>query len=226
MSLSSRFRFVSVIQGLALAGLVTAATVLLFAAAPSMVLADSVTDQYTEPEVPKVQPDKNRPDNRGPNKDSGPNKDRPDTGSNRVDDSAKPISEGPSGAEPSSVEPNHVESRGSNPGKADGSVPDRSADSGTRPGGSPDGGVGDPDSDNKTEDEKSAAAALSGIGGGGGFGGGSGFSLIIGFILLLPLIAGGSYILWRQYGGGDDETRDLLRTALRGDKSGPPPGNG
>ena len=179
-----------------------AAVALLFAATPGTALADSAAEQYTEPQIPTVPSDDNR------SGEPGSNQAGTGSGGPGSVDGSTGAATGPS----SDLDPpaDSAPSPDSDP-SAD-STPSPDSDPST------DGGADEVGADKSAEDREAAAAALSGIGGGGGGSAGSGFELIIGLILLLPLILGGSYILWRQYGDGDDETRAQLQAILKDPK--------
>lgn len=145
--------------------------ILVFAAAPSPVLADSVTDQYKEPELPYV------PEDNGNGNEDKPPRDNSKEGNGTGSIGTAGTSSG-----------TDTSSGGTTTGGTDGTgAKDKGKDKSKNK-----------DKSGKKDEQNTAAAAVSGSGGDDG--GGPGAGLIIGLVILAALLAGGGFYLWRRYG--------------------------
>jgi hypothetical protein len=183
---------------LCLAASIFGLLVLAFGVAPGTVLASSATDIYTE-EPPPATPNTNNGGNNGGTSNNGGNSNSGDKGSAGTDDSGSGYSDtgdGSGSGDDKYKTGKKYSNGGYNP------ATDSDKKSGKK--------AGNDDSDDSTINATTAGGDDSDDGGG------SALPLIIAILIGVPLIGAGGYYGWTRYRGGDDETKDRLKSALKG----------
>jgi hypothetical protein len=186
---------------LCLAASILGLLVLAFGVAPGTVLASSATDIYTE-EPPPATPTTNNGGNNGGTSNNGGNSNSGGNSSAGSDDSGSDYSgtgDGSGSGDDKYKTGKKYSNGGYNP------ATDSDEKSGKK--------AGDDDSDDSTIN-----AATAGGDDGDDDGGGSALPLIIAILIGVPLIGAGGYYGWTRYRSGDDETKDRLKSALKGGK--------
>ncbi|MBN8868951.1 MAG: hypothetical protein J0H66_03615 [Solirubrobacterales bacterium] len=182
---------------LCLAASILGLMVLAFGVAPGTVLASSASDIYTEDPGPAT-PNTNNGGNNGgasnnggkPNSGENVSTGSEDPGSGYYDDgSSSGDDQGTSGEKQAKRKHKQADSKDKRGKKARG---------------------------DDSDDTAVAATAAGGDDGDGG--GGSALPVIIAILIGVPLIGAGGYYGWTRYRAGDDETKDRLKTALKGGK--------
>ena len=196
MNVFSKFSLFSVKQVLAIAGIILASTAMM-AVAPSTVLADSASDAYTEPDLPKPPPDKSSQGSVNSGNNSGKS-----AGTDSPAYQMDPTEPDYSGTDASPTSGSSGKKHASTKNQTSGKKSDKKKSK-----------KGKDNSDDK------AVAAFSGSGDGGS--GGNGPAIVLVAVLLLAAFAGGGYYFWRSSQGGDNETRGKLQEAVNGGQSGP-----
>jgi hypothetical protein len=188
---------------LCLAASILGLLVLTFGVAPGTVLASSATDIYTE-EPPPVTPNTNNGGNNGGTNNNGGNSNSGNNGSSTGNDDSDSDYSG----------------SGDDTGTGSGDDKYKSGKKYSNGGYNP-----ATDSDEKSgkkagkddSDDSTINAATAG-GDDNDDGGGSALPLIIAILIGVPLIGAGGYYGWTRYRSGDDETKDRLKSALKGGK--------
>lgn len=184
---------------LCLAASILGLMVLAFGVAPSTVLASSASDIYTEDPGPAT-PNTNNGGNNGGASNNGGQSSSDDNGSTGSDDTGSGYTDDGSGTGDDQYGSGETQNKSGHKPKADsndkrGKKKARSDDS-----------------------DDTAVAATAGGGDDGDGGGGSALPVIIAILIGVPLIGAGGYYAWTRYRAGDDETKDRLKTALKGGK--------
>ena len=187
---------------LAVGALVFAALVLAFSIAPGTVLADSAAEQYSESEFPQKPPSGGGGNGGSSNGSSNPSGGNGGSSNSGTADPVDSVSEPAVGA----ATPSQSDSANGDKGKADGGKSGNKADKGKKG-----------DGKDRAADEGEADESEESFFGTGGDSG-SGLGLFAVLLLVVPLLAGAGYYLFRRYGSGrsDEQTRNRLKDAVDG----------